>query len=105
LEVSVQYDRTKLATHDLLRATATLKYHGDRPTFMVLLDLGVPPGFTVDAGDFAEMVDRKQAAKFSVTPRMVTLYLGTVRPGDVRTFAYTLRALSGAGESAGSGGL
>jgi len=92
LDVHVEYDRTKLATNDLLKAKATLKYHGPVPTYMVMLDLGIAPGFVVDAGDFAEMVGKKQIQKFSVTQRQVTLYLGDVRPGDVLTFEYTLRA-------------
>jgi uncharacterized protein YfaS (alpha-2-macroglobulin family) len=92
LEIQVSYDRTKLATNDLIRAKATLKYHGPLPTYMVMVDLGIAPGFAVDAGDFAEMVGRKQIQRFSVTARQVTLYLGDVRPGDVKTFEYTLRA-------------
>ena len=58
---------------------------------MVMLDLGIPPGFTVDAGDFAEMVGEEGVKKFSVTARQVILYLGDVKPGDVQTFEYTLR--------------
>ena len=50
------------------------------------------PGFSVDAGEFAEMVAAKKVAKFSVTSRQVTLYLGDVKPGDVLTFEYSLRA-------------
>jgi hypothetical protein len=92
LEVAVDYDRTRLSTSDLLRAKATLKYNGAEPTFMVIVDLGIPPGFTADPGDFAELVGRKQVQRFTVTSRTVTLYLGDVRPGDVKTFAYTLRA-------------
>src|SRR5262249_30769767 len=46
---------------------------------------------TVDAGDFAEMVGQRRVQKFSVTARQVTLYLGDVKPGDVKTFEYTLR--------------
>ena len=61
-----------------------------RPGVMIL-DLGIPPGFTVDAGDFAEMVGAKKIQKFSVTARQVTLYLGDVKPGDVKTFEYTLK--------------
>jgi hypothetical protein len=91
VDVSVSYDRTKLSTKDLLRATATLKYQGALPTYMVILDLGIPPGFNVDAGDFAEMVDKKKVQKFSVTARQVTLYLGDVKPGDVLTFDYNLK--------------
>src|SRR6266542_2334901 len=60
LDVHVEYDRTKLATNDILKAKATLKYHGPAPTYMVMLDLGIAPGFVVDAGDFAEMVGKKQ---------------------------------------------
>ena len=58
---------------------------------MVIVDLGIPPGFTVDPGDFAELVGAKKVQKFSVTARQVTLYLGDVRPGSVQSFEYTLR--------------
>src|SRR5262249_48150404 len=91
LAVDVAYDRTQLSTADLLRAEATLRYEGEVPTYMVIVDLGIPPGFTVDAGDFAEMVGQKRIQKFSVTARQVTLYLGDVKPGDVKTFEYTLK--------------
>ncbi len=90
--MGVAYDRTKLSTNDLLTRKATLKYHGKLPTYMVMLDLGIAPGFTVDAGDFAEMVGKNRVKKFSVTPRQVILYLGDVRPGDELNFEYTLRA-------------
>jgi hypothetical protein len=91
LDVKVDYDRTKLSTADLLRAKATLKYTGKLPTYMVILDLGIPPGFTADAGDFAEMVGQKKIQKFSTTARQVTLYLGDIKPGDVKTFEYGLK--------------
>ncbi len=91
LDVAVTYDRTKLSTKDMLKAKATLTYHGKLPTYMVILDLGIAPGFTVDAGDFAEMVKAKKVQKFSVTARQVTLYLGDVKPGDVLSFEYTLK--------------
>jgi hypothetical protein len=91
IEVTVDYDRTKLSTADLLRAKATLRYQGELPTYMVIVDLGIPPGFTVDAGDFAELVGQKKIQKFSVTARQVTLYLGDVKPGDVKTFEYALK--------------
>jgi len=91
LDVVVDYDRTKLSTANLLRARATLKYSGKVPTYMVIVDLPVPPGFTTDPGDFAEMVAAKKVQKFSVTARQVTLYLGDVKPGDVLTFEYGLK--------------
>ena len=91
LEINVEYDRTKLSTKDMLKAKATLKYHGKIPTYMVMVDLGIAPGFTVDPGDFAEMVGKKKVQKFTITERTVTLYLGDVKPGDVLEFDYVLR--------------
>lgn len=94
LDVAVEYDRTELSTSDLLRAKATLKYTGEIPTYMLILDLPIPPGFTADGGDFAEMVAKKktsQVEKFSITARTVTLYIGDAKPGDVLTFEYTLK--------------
>ena len=91
LEVDVAYDRTKLSTADLLRAKATVRYHGKVPTYMVIVDLPIPPGFTVDAGDFAELVAAKKVQKFTVTARQVTLYLGDVKPGSAQSFEYALK--------------
>jgi len=91
-DVRVDYDRTRLAANDLLKATATLTYHGTLPANMVMLDLGIAPGFNVDAGDFAEMVAKKTVNRFSVTSRQVILYLSDLRPGETRTFEYTLKA-------------
>jgi len=91
LDVSVDYDRTSLSTADILRAKATLKYNGEVPTYMVIVDLGIPPGFTVDAGDFSELVAAKKIQKFSVTSRQVTLYIGDVKPGDSLAYEYSLK--------------
>jgi hypothetical protein len=91
LEVDVAYDRTKLSTKDLLKARAVVRYRGEVPTYMVIVDLAVPPGFTADPGDFAELVAAGKVQKFSLTARRVTLYLGDVGPGSVHTFEYGLK--------------
>jgi hypothetical protein len=91
LAVDVSYNRERLSTSDLLRAKATLRYNGKVPTYQVIVDLAVPPGFTADAGDFAELVRAKKVQRFTVTARQVTLYLGDVKPGSVHVFEYGLR--------------
>ncbi|MBI2899116.1 MAG: hypothetical protein HYY17_02960 [Planctomycetes bacterium] len=92
LDVKVAYDRTTMSKDDILTANVTMAYRGDRPTFMIVLDLGIPPGFTVDARPFEAMVTEKRIDKFSTTAKQITLYFGTVEPGQVVTFAYGLRA-------------
>ena len=72
LEVVMGYDRTSLSTKDVLRAKATVKYNGKVPTYMVLVGLPVPPGFTVDAGEFAELVGARRVQKAGVASRQVS---------------------------------
>jgi uncharacterized protein YfaS (alpha-2-macroglobulin family) len=91
LELSMNYDRTRLSTRDRLRATATLKYHGRRPTAMVMLELGVPPGFDVDRSDLATLVAMTKVQKVNRTTDRLTLYLGDVAANSSQSFAYTLR--------------
>ncbi len=104
-ELGIRYDRTKLAASDLLHAKATLKYNGALPTYMVMLELGIAPGFTVDPGDFAEMISKGKVKKYEITARQVILYLGDVRPGEVLQFEYALRARFPLREDARRGGV
>jgi hypothetical protein len=68
LEVVMGYDRPRLSTADALRAKETVKYGGKGPTYGVSLGLPVSPGFTVDAGEFVEMVCAKRVQKFGGRP-------------------------------------
>jgi hypothetical protein len=92
LDIEVKYDRTKLTTDDALVAKVTMRYHGKAPTFMICMDLGVPPGFLVDTSGFEKLVTNKKIDRFSTTARQITLYFGTIEPEQVVTFSYELRA-------------
>src|SRR5439155_15106858 len=76
---------------DKLHAVATLRVRGDHTLDMVMLDLGIPPGFTPDPADFDRLVQQKWIARYSISARQITLYLEVVRPGDNLSFAYTLQ--------------
>ncbi len=92
LDIEVKYDRTKLTKDDALTANVTMRYNGKSPTFMICMDLGVPPGFVVDTSSFEKMVEEKKIDRFSTTARQITVYFGTIQPDQVVTFAYELRA-------------
>jgi hypothetical protein len=89
LEISTRYDKTELTLADRLKAVATLRYHGPG-TFMVIADLGIPPGFTPDTASFEELARRKVIDKFSFTGRQITLYFGRVEKGRTIEIEYTL---------------
>jgi hypothetical protein len=91
LEIAVAYDRTRLSTAEVLKAKATLKYHETAPTYQVIVELPIPPGFTAETGDLAKIVKREAVEKVTQTGQWVTVYLGQVKAGSVQTFSYRLR--------------
>jgi uncharacterized protein YfaS (alpha-2-macroglobulin family) len=92
LTVKLEYDRRELKVDDLITAKVHVKYNLNRPTFMVIVDLGIPPGFTVIPDDFATLVSQNKIKRYSLTGRQITLYLGEMRPDKPLDFKYKLRA-------------
>ena len=92
IAIDVHYDRRTLAKDDTIMATATMHYRGATPTFMVIVDLGIPPGFSIDRGDFAELLGDGKIERYSITSQQVTLYLGRVEPGQQFSVRYQLKA-------------
>ena len=90
LEIEVAYDKTQLSTEDVLKADVRMKYNGAGQTFMVIVDLGIPPGFIVDTTGFEKMVAEGRIDKFATTARQITLYFGKVSPGQEEKFSYEL---------------
>lgn len=92
LDIKVAYDRTSLAKNDVLRAEATVRYKGAQPTFMVVVELGIPPGFTVDTDGLDALVADGRIDRYGLTGRQILLYLGAVQPGQWISLPYSLRA-------------
>lgn len=87
----VDYDRTRLSKEDLLTANVTMRYRGRMSTYMVIVDLGIPPGFEVLTDAFERMLEAGRITKFEATGRQVILYFGAINPNDEIKFGYQLR--------------
>jgi uncharacterized protein YfaS (alpha-2-macroglobulin family) len=92
LSISVSYDRTTLATNDLITATARVVNNDPRTAQMVVIDLGIPPGFEVMAEDFQRYVERKTIKKFTIAARQVIVYLDSLAPQRPLELSYRMRA-------------
>lgn len=90
LDIQVVYDRTKLAKGDTVRADVEMRYSGPG-TFMVIADLGVPPGFDVEEESFRQLVLKKVIDKYAISGKQITIYLGALKTGDVVKFSYGLK--------------
>jgi hypothetical protein len=92
LQVEVSYDRTELAVNDIVTCRVKVRNTKLLAADMVLVDLGVPPGFEVQAEDLAELAGSKKIQKFSLTGRQVIVYLEKVGAGETLGLEYRLKA-------------
>ncbi len=92
VEISLGFDRTSLKVDDTLKARVSVKYNGAQPTFMVLVTLGIAPGFTVDPESFADMLSKGKIDRYELTARQIRVYLGKMDPGQKFEFDYALKA-------------
>lgn len=98
LAIEVAYDRTHLAQDDIATATATIKNNLTKPANMVMVDLGIPPGFdllTEDLGSYQEKSSSLKSGrleKFSLTATQAILYFDSFAPGDTVKLHFRLRA-------------
>lgn len=93
LEIDSDYSLTTLATDDLVKVRVKLRYNRPGAAPMTLVDLGIPPGFEIEARSFQQLLEAKVIQRFEPKGRQVTLYFDSV-PGDGEelSFEYTLRA-------------
>ncbi len=98
LAIEVKYDRTRLAQDEIVIATAKIHNNQDKTAKMVMVDLGIPPGFELLSEDLQKMVEKTAGVtsgrleKFSMTATQAILYFDSIAPRDSFEVRYRLRA-------------
>jgi uncharacterized protein YfaS (alpha-2-macroglobulin family) len=98
LSIEVAYDRAHLVQDDIATATATIKNNLPKAANMVMVDLGIPPGFDLLSEDLQEYHEKSagqksgRLEKFSLTATQAILYFDSFAPGDTVTLKFRLRA-------------
>lgn len=92
LRIEVAYDKTHLAVDDIVGVTATVQNVSGAPAPMVLVDLGIPPGFDLLTADLEKAVKDRLIEKFETTAKQILVYVANIDPGEVLTLTYQLRA-------------
>jgi len=98
MTINVEYDRTELAAQDIIDVTATVINNRAGRAKMVIVDLGLPPGFTLIPDKLNRLVEDEVIEKYSTTGRQIIVYLREVvhqKPIEIRyqlVAKYPLRA-------------
>jgi hypothetical protein len=98
LSITVTYDRTRLAQDDIATATATVRNNLPKSANMVMVDLGIPPGFDLLSEDLQAFQEKSagqksgRLEKFNQTATQAILYFNAIAPGETVTLHFRLRA-------------
>ena len=98
LSIEVGYDRTRLEQDQIATATATVRNRLATTANMVMVDLGIPPGFELlseDLDSYREKSVGKKSGrleKFSLTPTQAILYFDSIAAGESLKLSFRLRA-------------
>ena len=97
LSIDVAYDRTHLAQDDIVTATTTIRNNLPKTANMIMVDLGIPPGFDLLSEDLQALQEKAantpgHLEKFSLTATQAILYFNALTPKQTVTLKVRLRA-------------
>ncbi|HVR25210.1 MAG TPA: MG2 domain-containing protein [Candidatus Polarisedimenticolia bacterium] len=98
LSIDVAYDRGHLSQDDIATGTANVKNNLPKAANMVMVDLGIAPGFDLLSEDLQAYVEKSASQKtgrlekFSQTATQAILYFNSIAPGETVRLRFRLRA-------------
>ena len=98
LSISVNYDRSKLMQDDIVTATATIQNNLPKTANMVMVDLGIPPGFDLLSEDLQGYQEKSASMKsgrlekFNQTATQAILYFNSFAAGETVQLKFRFRA-------------
>ena len=101
--IDVAYDRTELAMNDSVQVDVSVHMNAvDGQADWAIVDLGIPPGFTVNAEDLNTLVAQSvqlgdeyagtTVEKYELTGRQIIIYLGNLTANVPFSFSYRMTA-------------
>jgi len=92
LTIEVSYDNTSVAVDDIVTATVTITNNDDSAKGMVLVTVGLPPGFTLVTADLAKLKADGVISEFEVMGKQLIVYFNAIPAGEPTSISYSLIA-------------
>src|SRR5205814_9842781 len=92
LSIDLSYDKKTLAQNDTANVTVKITNNTSKIAEMPLIDLGVPPGFTVIADELDSAVKEKRISKYTVAARQIIIYIDKMEPGTTLELRYAVKS-------------
>jgi CD109 antigen len=93
LELTVNYDTKGIEVNDLISVKVKAKYTGlSNSTGMMLIDVGVPTGFTPSTETLDLLPDDKRITRYDIAGRKVIVYVNDLPRGEEISFEFKMIA-------------
>jgi hypothetical protein len=92
LALDVDYDRTDLSVTEAITCKVTAKLNKGDVAKMVMLDIGIPPGFSVETDGLVKLMEQGVFQRFSQTPRQMMFYVDQLTKEKPLNFSFSMRA-------------
>ena len=92
LGVTLAYDKTSLTTNDTAAATVTVQNNTASEEDMILVTLGIPPGFAIATADLDAYKAKQTLSAYEITGQQLILYVTSLGPNATQSYVYHLQA-------------
>ncbi len=92
VRINVDYDRTELSVNDIVQVIAEVELLAEGIAGTLLVDLGIPPGFTPLSDDLDALVTNGSIERYELTGRQIIFYMTNVPSGQLYALPYRLQA-------------
>jgi len=92
LKINVEYEKNSLKVNDIINCRATVDNNGTITANMVLVDIGVPPGFDVIPDKLQAMKDRNEIEQWEIRGRQVIIYLREIKASSQAVVSFDMKA-------------
>ena len=92
VDLQVTYDRTEFRQNETVTADVRVRSRHRETLSMLIVDVGLAPGFTPEAESLAALTRSRQIERYEITPRQLILYLRDLPPGAELRLPVRLRA-------------
>ena len=92
IDFSIKYHKETVKLGTNIIATTSLKYHGNKHMESMMVELGIPSGFSVGNAIFEELVKKQHIDHYALQENKVILYVGEFSSTSELSFSYELRS-------------
>jgi hypothetical protein len=92
MSIDVKYDKTHIQKDDVVGVEVRVRNNRPAAANMVMVDLGIPPGFSVMPEGLQALVEKGAIEKYTLTGRQIIIYVRQIGANSTLKLSYEVKA-------------